>query len=148
METLATIFTPERRQAIQLWFGSLAPILILVGFATQAQTEQYLIIVGAILQFLAGIISLVNVKRGDLSAGYAVVRGAVYALAATVSPTLVFFGLYDESTNAALLAGISLGLSSLSSLLAIFVGKSQQLEVSEAKVAVLTKQIDLHVSGR
>lgn len=132
METLNKIFTPERRQQIQLFLGSLAPLLILGGFATQAQTEQYLIVAGAVLQFIAAIISLVNVRKGDWGAGWAVVRAAIYTLAATVSPALVFFGLYDESTNAALLAGISLALSSLSSLLAIFIGKSQQLERVEA----------------
>lgn len=124
---LAAIFTPERRQAVQVWLGSLAPLVILLGFATQAQTEQALIILGAILQFAAAVLSLVNVRRGDLAAGWTVVRGAIYALAATVSPALVLLGLYDESVNAALLTGLSLALSSLSSLLAIFTVSKQQV---------------------
>lgn len=132
MEALSKIFTPERRQQIQLFLGSLAPLLILGGFATQAQTEQGLIISGAVVQFLAALLSLVNVRKGDWGGGWAVVRGAIYALAATVSPALVFFGLYSEETNAVLLTGLSLALSSLSSLLAIFIGKSQQLEKVEA----------------
>ena len=45
-----------------------------------------------------------------------------------ISPILVFFGLYDESTNASILTGVSLALSTLSSLLAVFIGKTQQLE--------------------
>lgn len=142
MQALAAVFTPERRQAIQLWLGSLAPLLILGGFATQEQTEQYLIIAGAVLQFLAAVLSLVNVRRGDWGAGWMVVRGAVYALAATVSPALVFFGLYDANTNAALLTGISLALSSLSSLLAVFIGKSQQLTDAQHKIEVLETQVD------
>lgn len=132
METLNKIFTPERRQQIQLFLASLAPLLILGGFATQEQTEQGLIIAGAVIQFFAAILSLVNVRRGDYGAGWAVIRAAIYGLAATVSPALVFFGLYDESTNAALLAGVSLALSTLSSALAIFIGKSQQLDAVEA----------------
>lgn len=132
METLNKIFTPERRQQIQVFIGSLAPLLILSGFATQAQTEQYLIIAGAILQFFASILSLVNVRKGDWGAGWAILRGSIYGFVAVVSPTLVFFGIYSPETNAALLAGISLALSSLSSLLAVFVGKSQQLEKVEA----------------
>lgn len=132
METLNKIFTPERRQQIQVFFASLAPLLILAGFATQEQTEQYLIIIGAVLQFLASVLSLVNVRKGDWGAGWAILRGSIYGLVAVVSPTLVFFGLYDASTNAALLAGISLGLSSFSSLLSIFIGKSQQLDKVEA----------------
>ena len=145
METLNKIFTPERRQQIQLFLGSLAPLLILTGFATQEQTEQYLIIAGAVFQFLAAVLSLVNVRRGDYGAGWAVIRAGIYTLAATVSPALVFFGLYDESTNAALLAGLSLGLSSLSSLLAIFIGKNQQLEkveaVAKAQGAIIPKSV-------
>lgn len=161
MEKLAAIFTPERRQQIQLFFGSLAPLLILAGFATQEQTEQYLIIAGAILQFLAAILSLINVRKGDYGAGWAVVRGAIYALAAVASPALVLLGVYDESTNAALLTGLSLGLSSLSALLSIFIGKSQQLvAVEQAAVAqgvILPSKTppvppetpeDLHPSGR
>lgn len=128
MNKLAEIFTPERRQQIQLWLGSFAPLLILGGFATQAQTENALIIAGAIMQFFAALLSLVNVRKGDWGAGWAIVRGAIYTLAAVVSPTLVFFGLYDDQTNAALLTGISLALSSLSALLSIFIGKSEQLE--------------------
>lgn len=143
METLSKIFTPERRQQIQLFLGSLAPLLILGGFATQAQTEQWLIIAGAIVQFLAAILSLVNVRKGDWGAGWAVIRAAIYALAATVSPALVFLGLYSDETNAALLTGLSLALSSLSSLLAIFIGKSQELEkveaVAKAQGAIIPK---------
>jgi len=141
MEKLNAIFTPERRQQIQLWLGSLAPLLILGGFATEAQTQQYLIIAGAILQFIAAILSLVHVRKGDLGAGWAIVRGAIYGLAAIVSPALVFFGLYDESTNAALLTGVSLALSSLSALLSIFIGKSQQLVAVEAAATAKVEAI-------
>lgn len=143
METLNKIFTPERRQQIQLFLGSLAPLLILMGFATQAQTEQWLIISGAVIQAFAAILSLVNVRKGDLGAGWAVIRGAIYTLAATVSPALVLLGYYSEETNASLLTGLSLGLSSLSALLSIFIGKSQQLEkveaVAKAQGAVVPK---------
>ena len=141
MEKLSAIFTPERRQQIQLFFGSLAPLLILGGFATQAQTEQWLIIAGAVLQFLAAVLSLTNVRKGDAAAIWAVLRGAIYGLAAVVSPALVFLGLYDDSTNAALLTGISLALSSLSALLSIFVGKSQQLAAVEEATTVKIQEI-------
>jgi hypothetical protein len=60
-----------------------------------------------------------------------------------VSPALVLLGLYSDETNAALLTGLSLALSSLSSLLAIFIGKSQQLEkveaVAKAQGAIIPK---------
>lgn len=132
MEKFNQVFTPERRQQIQLFFGSLAPLLILAGFATQAQTEQWLIITGAVLQFVAAVLSLINVRKGDWGAGWAVVRAAIYSLAATVSPALVLLGYYTEQTNAALMTGLSLGLSSLSALLSVFIGKSQELQKVEA----------------
>jgi hypothetical protein len=143
MEKLNQIFTPERRQQIQLFLGTLAPLLILGGFATQAQTEQGLFIAGAVIQFLAAVLSLVNVRKGDWGAGWAVLRAAIYALAATVSPALVFFGLYSDDVNTSLLTGISLGLTSLSTLLAIFIGKNEQLEkvekLAKAQGAIIPK---------
>lgn len=152
MNKVVEIFTPARRQQIQLFLGSLAPLLILGGFATQAQTEQGLIIAGAVLQFLAALLALVNIRRGDWGAGWTVIRGAIYALAATVSPALVFFGLYDEATNAVLLTGISLALSSLSALLAIFIGKTQELNEVKAEVVakniVISQYEPLHEQGR
>lgn len=129
-------FTPERRQKIQLFFSSLAPLLILGGFATQLQTEQALIIVGAVLQALGALLALINVRKGDWSTAWLVIRGAIYALAATVSPALVLLGVYNESTNASLLTGLSLGLTALSSGLAIFVSKKQ--EVASLTAAIET----------
>ena len=128
MNKIATIFNADRRQQIQVFLVSIAPFLILGGFATDGQVQQGLIISAAVLQFLGALLSLVNVRKGDWSTAWTVVRAAIYALATTVSPALVLLGLYDQETNAALLTGVSLALTGLSSGLAIFVGKSQQLE--------------------
>ena len=128
MLTLHRIFTPERRQAIQVFFGALAPLAILLGFGTEGVWEQSLIILGAVLQFISAVLSLVNVRKGDWGAGWAVIRGAIYALAATVSPALVLLGFYDDSTNATILLGLSLALGALSNLLAIFIGSRQEFE--------------------
>lgn len=122
MYRFAQWFTPERRQAIQVWFGSLAPLVILAGLATQEQTEQVLIIVGAVLQFAASALSVVN---ADWRNALGVLRGAVYALAATVAPALVLLVAFSEEFSTALLTALSLGLSSLSSLLAIFTVSQQ-----------------------
>lgn len=125
---LFALFTPERRQSIQLFFGGLAPLAILLGFGSEGAWEQILIVTGALLQFFSSLLSLVNVRRGDWGTGWAIVRGAIYALATVVSPVLVFFGFYDASTNATVLVGISLALGAFSNLLAIFIGKQQQLD--------------------
>ena len=143
-------FTPERRQHIQLFFSSLAPLLILGGFATQLQTEQYLIIAGAALQALGALLALVNVRKGDWGAGWLVIRAAIYGLAATVSPALTLLGMYDEATNAALLSGLSLALTALSSGLAIFVGKKQELVALEnvsTPTAIAAAKTNLHEQG-
>lgn len=128
MKKLYTWFTPARRQGIQVWFGSLAPILILLGFATETWTQQALVIIGAVLQFLAALLSLVNIS--GIIAIWTVIRGAVYALAATVSPALVILGIYDENMSARLILVISLGLTSISSLVAVFTSSKQQLAAS------------------
>lgn len=124
MITLVNWFTPQRRQLIQVFFASIAPVLIGLGYATQAQIEQYLILTGAGLQFVASLVSLINL-RGVLNI-WTVLRGAIYGAGTTVAPALVVLGVIDEATSSLVLVGVSLGLSSLSSLLAIFVGKDQQ----------------------
>ena len=130
MRAIDQWFTPERRQAIQVFAATLAPLLIMIGFGNDQTWEQVLILLGGVLQFFASVLSLIHLKRGDWGAAWTVIRGALYTLAAVASPSLVILGLYDETTNAAILTGLSLGLSSLSSLLAIFVGKQQQLEAA------------------
>ncbi|QOP64790.1 membrane protein [Microbacterium phage DelaGarza] len=134
LQRLAAWFTPERRQALQVWFGSLAPLVILAGLATQEQTEQALIIVGAILQFAASALSVVNANWRD---ALGVLRGAIYALAATVAPALVLLGAFSEEFSTALLTALSLGLSSLSSLLAIFTVSQQTTAAERAERASL-----------
>lgn len=133
-------FTAERRQLIQVFLGSLAPVFILLGFATQNQTEQYLVISGAVLQFFASLLSLINL-RGVLSI-WTALRGAIYTFGFTVSPVLVILGVYDENTNQYILMGISLGLGALSNLVAIFVGKSQEVAELKHTIEVKEKTID------
>jgi hypothetical protein len=125
MKAITDWFTPERRQQIQVLFGALAPLFILGGFGTEGQWEQILIITGAVLQFLSSLLSLVNVRGGD---AWAVLRGAIYALATTVAPALVLLGWLNPETSATLLTGIALGLTALSSLVAIFTSGQQQIE--------------------
>jgi hypothetical protein len=75
MRRVADWFTPERRQAIQLWFGSLAPLAIMFGYGTEGMWEQWLVIGGAVLQAVSSGLSLVNVR--DVNKAWQIVRGAV-----------------------------------------------------------------------
>jgi hypothetical protein len=117
-------FTSQRRQAIQLFFGSLAPFFILFGFGTDGFWEQALIITGAGLQFISSGLSMLNLK-GAVEI-WTILRGAIYTLATTVSPALVLLGFYDEDTNATILTATSLALGALSNLLAIFTAGHQE----------------------
>lgn len=129
MNKLKDWFTSQRRQAIQLFFGSLAPFFILFGFGTDGFWEQALIISGASLQFLSSGLSILNLK-GAVEI-WSVMRGAIYTLATTVSPAFVLLGLYDESLNTTILTATSLGLGALSNLLAIFtVGHQEKQELN------------------
>ena len=128
-------FTTDRRAGIQVFLGSLAPLFILVGFGTDSSWEQWLIISGATLQFVASLLSLLNLKAGDWGAGFTVLRGALYALAAVVSPALVMLGFYSAEVNATLLLGLSLALGALSNLVAILAGKQQQVERLQSDLA-------------
>ncbi|WP_194385198.1 hypothetical protein [Microbacterium luteum] len=127
MKTIAAWFTAERRQLIQAFLASLAPLAILLGYGTEGTWEQLLIISGAGLAAAGSLLSLVNVRIGDWATqGWAIVRGAVYALGTTVSPALVLLGFYDDATNTQVLTGISVGLTVLSSGIAIFANGQQQ----------------------
>src|SRR5690606_16353809 len=101
---------------------------------TESIWDQGLIILGAVMQFLASLLSLLNLKVGEIGRAWAIVRGAVYTLAATVSPALVLLGAYDETLGSTILTAISLGLATLSSLVAIFVGKAQQMELLHQEI--------------
>ena len=124
MKRIAEWFTTQRRQAIQVFAGSIAPFAILFGFGTDGFWEQALIITGAVLQAASSLLSLVNVRAGDWGTGWAVIRGAVYSFAIVVSPSLSLLGLYNADTNATILVAVSLGLAALSNLTAIFSAKA------------------------
>lgn len=127
MKTIAAWFTPERRQLIQAFLVTLAPLAIMFGYGTTESWEQILIIAGALLGALASLLSLVNVRIGDWATqGWAIVRGAVYALGTTVSPALVILGFYSDAVNTQIVTGLSIGLTALSSAIAIFANGQQQ----------------------
>ena len=138
MKKLYKWFTTQRRQAIQVFLGSLAPFAIMFGFGTESVWEQSLIITGATLQFLSSLLSLVNL-RGVLEV-WTVVRGAIYTLGTVVSPALVLLGFYDEATNAMILTGTSLALGAISNLLAIFTASHQEMEQQARTASIKVMQ--------
>lgn len=128
MNAFARFFTPERRQLIQAFLVTVAPLAIMFGYGTAGTWEQLLIISGAVLGAIASLLNLLNVRVADWAThGWAIVRGTIYAFGTVVSPALVLLGFYGEDVNTQILTGLSLGLTVLSSAIAIFASGKQQL---------------------
>jgi predicted Kef-type K+ transport protein len=127
MRTLANWFTPERRQLFQAFLAAIAVLAVQFGLGTEGQWEQLLVLGGAGLGALAGLLSLVNVRVADWATqGWAIVRGVIYGFAAVASPTLVALGLYNEDVNTQIVTGIGQGITVLSAAIAIFANGQQQ----------------------
>lgn len=127
MNAFARFFTPERRQLIQAFLVTLAPLAIMFGYGTSGQWEQVLVISGALIGAVASLLNLLNVRVADWATqGWAIVRGVIYTLGTTVSPALVILGFYNDEVNTVILTGLSLGLTTLSSAIAIFASGRQQ----------------------
>lgn len=143
MNAFARFFTAERRQLIQAFLVTLAPLAIMFGYGTDGTWEQVLIITGAVLGAVASLLSLLNVRVADWATqGWAIVRATVYGLGTVVSPSLVLLGFYDDATNTQILTGMSLALTALSSAIAIFANGRQQLaEAVEFPPGVLRRDL-------
>ena len=133
MKQFAAWFTTERRQGIQAFAASLAPLLILSGFGTQLIWDQWLIILGAGLQFISNFLNLLNLKQGDWGRGWEIARGAIYTLGLGVAPALVALGYWTEDFSGVALAGTALTLSVLGNFISVLTsGRQQQAELLEA----------------
>ena len=143
MNTFARFFTDERRQLIQAFLVTLAPLAIMFGFGTDGTWEQVLVISGALLGAVASLLNLLNVRVADWATqGWAIVRGTIYALGTVVSPALVLLGFYDDATNTQILTGMSLALTVLSSAIAIFAnGRQQVIVASELPPGALRRDL-------
>lgn len=118
-------FTPDRRQQVQIFLGSLAPLLILGGFVTENVAEQWLIIIGAVFQFISNLSNLLHLEKGDASTAWEIIRGSVYGLGAVVAPALVTVGVFTFDSDLALTI-LSLVLAAVGNLVAIFTIDSQR----------------------
>jgi hypothetical protein len=127
---IAAWFTDQRRQLIQAFAGSVAPLFILFGFGSQDEWSGWLVMLGAGLQFVSGILSLANLRVGEWALGWAIIRGAVYALGSTVAPVLVSLSYWTEDFGSAFIVGLSLSLAALSNLVSIFTSGQQQVETA------------------
>ena len=109
-----------------MFAASLVPLLVLFNIGTQSMWDAWLIVVAAVLQFVSSLLSLLNLKKGDWSTGWTILRGAVYTLGLSAAPALVSLGYLTHEQSGLVLAGAGLALTTLSSLLAILVNSKQQ----------------------
>jgi len=137
IKKIARWFTTAKRQAIQVFAASLAPIAIFFGLATEHQTAGLLLISAALLQFGSNLLSLVNVKIGDWGQGWAIVRGAVYAVAGSVAPALVSIGLWTDDQSQSILTGLGLIIALIGNGVAVLT--SQRQEVQKVEEAAVTE---------
>lgn len=127
MKTIATWFTPERRQLVQVFAAAVAVLAIQFGLGTTGQWDQALILIGAVVAAAAGLLNLVNVRVGDWATqGWAAVRAVIYGLATTASPALVALGFYNDEVNTQIVTGVAQALTVLSAAIAIFASGQQQ----------------------
>lgn len=127
---IAAFFSPQRRQLIQAFLVTLAPLAIMFGYGSEGTWEQLLIISGAVIGAIASLLNLLNVRVSDWATqGWAIVRATVYGFGTVVSPALVLLGFYGEDVNTQILTGLSIGLTALSSAIAIFANGQQNTVV-------------------
>jgi hypothetical protein len=127
MKTIANWLTPERRQLVQAFLAALAILAVQFGLGTDGQWEQILVLGGATLGALAGLLSLVNVRIADWATqGWAIVRGVIYGFATVASPALVALGLYNDTVNEQIVTGIGQAITVLSAAIAILANGQQQ----------------------
>lgn len=144
MNAFVRFFTAERRQLIQAFLVTLAPLAIMFGYGTDGSWEQVLVISGAILGAVASLLNLLNVRIADWATqGWAIVRATIYSLGTVVSPALMLLGFYGEDVNTQILTGMSLGLTVLSSAIAIFANGRQQVIAANLPPGALRRDFRL-----
>lgn len=137
-------FDARRRQAAQVALTSLATLLVGVGVATETVTEPWLIISAAVLQAAGPLLAVVNLKRSQWASWFTTTaRGVLYGLAAAVAPALSVLGFISEDQSALALTGISLGLTVLSNMIAVFTSAQQEAQHARdvAVVGALTSPV-------
>lgn len=120
MTTIRDWLTDNRRVAIQGFLATLGVLTVQVGYATEEQTGLILVMTGALLQLLQGLVALAFLSRSDAYVWFNTVgRGLIYGLAAAAAPVAVAVGLIDGSTSGTILTAVSSALTAFSALLAV-----------------------------
>ena len=127
-QKIADWFTPTRRRELQGLVTLIVPVLVAAGITTDFVAAQIGIIIAGVLQFGSSALSVAYLQSWKSSEAWTIVRGAFYTLGATLAPALLALGVLDDKTHT-LIAGLgSVGLTVISSLIAIITNNKQYAE--------------------
>lgn len=120
MTKLRDWLTDARRTAIQAFLATLGVLAVQLGYATEEQTGLVLVMTGALLQLLQGLLALAFLRPSEVAVWFPTVgRGLIYGFAAAAAPVAVAVGLIDGHTSATILTAVSSALTAFSALLAV-----------------------------
>lgn len=120
MRKLAAWFTDTRRQALHAALGTLAAFAVAAGWLNDDQSQALIGLTGSFLVLAQGVVSLSLLRASDAARWFGTVgRGVVFGFAASAGAAGVVFGILDNATVEHWLAMASIGLTSLSSFLAV-----------------------------
>lgn len=118
---LSSWLSDQRRQAIHGALASLAALAVFAGVVTENQVGTILTFSAALLQVAQGLFALALLRRSERYRWFNTVgRGLVYSAAAAGAAVGEAFRLWDDGTTAVIATVASLGLTALSSVIAIF----------------------------
>ncbi len=143
LENIRNWLTPATREKVYAAIAALAPIFVAAGLITPGSVEPWLVIVGAGLQALAGLLALVNLKPTEAARWFGTVgRGVIYGGATAVAGAVVALGFITQDWATGALTYVSLGLTALQALLAVVTPKEVTFDIAEVPVvakAIITK---------
>lgn len=143
LENIRNWLTPATREKVYTAIAALAPIFVAAGLITPGSVEPWLVIFGAGLQALAGVLALVNLKPTDAARWFGTVgRGLIYGGATAVAGAVVALGFITQDWATGALTYVSLGLTALQAVLAVVTPKEVAFAPEDIPVvvkAVVTK---------
>lgn len=137
LEKIRNWLTPATREKLYTAIAALAPIFVASGLLTPDSVEPWLVIVGAGLQALAGILALINLKPTEAARWFGTVgRGLIYGGATAVAGAVVALGFITQDWATGALTYVSLGMTALQAVLAVVTPKEVAFAAEDIPVVV------------
>lgn len=137
MNAIRNWLTPATREKIYTAIAALAPIFVAAGLISPDAVEPWLVIIGAGLQALSGILALVNLRPTEAARWFGTVgRGIIYGGATAVAGAVVALGFISQDWATTALTYISLGLTAFQAILAVVTPKEVVFDSGDIPVVV------------